>query len=134
MEVKRREKQLLLEITRNDQLTKKVILNSVGGSTGMNCLLCNHLNVKYTVTYSSKEHNTLPGGWLLFCFILLTHKRLHREEVYREFQPSYGIFRRSGAKGCSDHRFRARTPAYTAQLLALHHHGANIQYRAANQI
>ena len=32
--------------------------------------------------------------------------RSHRE-VYREFQPSYDIFRRYGAKGCSDHRFRA---------------------------
>ena len=30
----------------------------------------------------------------------------HRE-VYQEFRPSYDIFGRSGAKGCSDHRFRA---------------------------
>ena len=30
-----------------------------------------------------------------------------------------------GAKGCSDHRFRA-PPAYTAQLLTLHQHKANI--------
>ena len=28
-------------------------------------------------------------------------------EVYQEFQPIYDIFRRPGAKGCSDHRFRA---------------------------
>ena len=38
-----------------------------------------------------------------------------------------------GAKGCSDHRFRA-PPAYTAQLPALHQHRANNQYRTANQI
>ena len=30
-------------------------------------------------------------------------------EVYREFQPSDDIFRRSGAKGFSDQRFRAST-------------------------
>ena len=38
-----------------------------------------------------------------------------------------------GAKGCSDHRFRA-PPAFTAQLLTLHQHRANNQYRTANQI
>ena len=38
-----------------------------------------------------------------------------------------------GAKGLSDHRFRA-PPAYTAQLLTLHQHRANNQYRKANQI
>ena len=38
-----------------------------------------------------------------------------------------------GAMGCSDHRFRA-PPAYTAQLLTLHQHRANNQYRTANQI
>ena len=39
-------------------------------------------------------------------FILLIYKRSHRE-VYQEFQPSYNIVRRSSAKGCLDHRFRA---------------------------
>ena len=29
----------------------------------------------------------------------------------REFQPSHDIFRRPGAKGCLDHRYRARTPS-----------------------
>ena len=38
-----------------------------------------------------------------------------------------------GAKGCSDHKFHAR-PTYTAQLLTLHQHIANNQYRTANQI
>ena len=38
-----------------------------------------------------------------------------------------------GAKGCSDHRFRA-PPAYTSHLLALHQHRANNQYWTANQI
>ena len=42
-------------------------------------------------------------------------------------------FSAGGAKGCSDHRFRA-PPAYTAQLLTLHQHRANNQYRTANQI
>ena len=33
-----------------------------------------------------------------------------------------------GAKGCSDHRFRA-PPAYIGQLITLHQHRANNQYR-----
>ena len=37
------------------------------------------------------------------------------------------------AKGYLDHRFRA-PPAYTAQLLTLHQHRANNQYRTANKI
>ena len=38
-------------------------------------------------------------GEVFFSFsILLTHEGLHRE-VYRDFQPGYDIFRRSGAKG-----------------------------------
>ena len=37
-----------------------------------------------------------------------------------------------GVKGCSDYRFRA-PPTYTAQLLILHQHRANNQYRKANQ-
>ena len=36
-----------------------------------------------------------------------------------------------GAKGCSDHRFRA-LPDYTVQLITLHQHRANNQYRMAN--
>ena len=48
--------------------------------------------------------------------------------VDRDFQPSYDIVRRSGAKGCLDHRIRARPqPAYTAQLLTLHQHRAHNQ-------
>ena len=38
-----------------------------------------------------------------------------------------------GVKGCSDHRFRV-SPTYTAQLLTLHKHRTNNQYRTANQI
>ena len=64
--------------------------------------------------------------------ILLTHEGSHRQ-VYQEFNPGYDIFRRSSVKGCSDDRFRA-PPAYTAQLLTLHQHRANNQYRTANQI
>ena len=55
-------------------------------------------------------------------------------EVYQEFNPSDDIVRRSGAKGCSDHRFRAHR-SYTAQLLlCLHQHRANNQYMTVNQI
>ena len=53
-------------------------------------------------------------------FILLTHAGSHRE-VYQEFQPRYDILRWSGAKSCSDHRFRA-PPACTAQSPTLHQH------------
>ena len=49
------------------------------------------------------------------------------------FPTQLDIFRRFGAKGFSDHRFRA-PPAYTAQLPTLHQHRANNQYRTANQI
>ena len=38
-----------------------------------------------------------------------------------------------GAKGYLDDKFHA-APAYTAQLLTLYQHIANIQYRRANQI
>ena len=60
---------------------------------------------------------------LFVCFILLITSR----EVCQEFQPSYDIFCRSGAKGCSDHRFCVPL-AYTAQLLSLNQHRANNQY------
>ena len=66
-----------------------------------------------------------------FLSILLTHKGSHRE-VYRDFQPSL-TSSAGGAKGFSDHKFRA-PPTYTAQLLTLHQHRANNQYRTANQI
>ena len=63
--------------------------------------------------------------------ILLTHEGSHRE-AYRDFQPSL-TSSAGGAKGFSDHRFRA-PPAYTTQLLTLHQHRANNQYRTTNQI
>ena len=66
-----------------------------------------------------------------FFSILLTNKGSHRE-VYRDFQPSL-TSSAGGAKGCSEHRFRA-PPAYTAQLPTLHQRRANNQYRTANQI
>ena len=59
-----------------------------------------------------------------FFSILLTHEGSHRE-VYRDFQPSL-TSSAGGAKGGSDHRFRA-PPAYTAQLPTLHQHRANNQ-------
>ena len=98
----------------------------------------------------------------IFVFILLTQKG-PREEVYRNLQSRalvggakgcmydssrpcgdvHGMDSRLGQgerslktyfpKGCFDHRFRA-LPAYTAQLLTLHQHRANNQYRTANQI
>ena len=66
-----------------------------------------------------------------FSFVLLIHKGSHRE-VYQKFLPSYDIFRR-WCQGL----FRPQvlcTPAYAAQLLTLHRHIANNQYRTANQI
>ena len=42
-----------------------------------------------------------PSICVCFCFILLTHEGSHRE-VYRDYQPSYDIIRRSGAKGYLD--------------------------------
>ena len=53
----------------------------------------------------------------------------HRE-AYRDFQPSLASSA-GGAKGCSDHRFRA-PPAYTAQLPTLYLHRANNQYSNQN--
>ena len=70
--------------------------------------------------------------YFYFFSILLTHEGSHREEVYRNFQPS--LTSSAGcAKGWSDNRFRA-IPAYTTQLLTLHQDRANNQYRTANQI
>ena len=69
--------------------------------------------------------------WKYFLKILLTHEGSHRE-VYRNFQPSL-TSSAGGAKGQSDHRFRA-PPTYTAQLLTLHQHRANNHYKTANQI
>ena len=68
---------------------------------------------------------------LPFFSTLLTHEGSHRE-VYQDFQPSL-TSSAGGAKGCSDHRFRA-PPAYTAKLPTLHQHRANNQYRTVNQI
>ena len=62
----------------------------------------------------------------VFSFILLTHERSQRE-VYRDFQPSYDIFRRVVQTTGSVH-------LQPAQLLTWHQHGANNQYRTANQI
>ena len=72
--------------------------------------------------------------YFCFLFILLNHEESHRE-VYREFQPSYDIFLRSGAERVIQTTGSLHgTPAYTAQLLTLHQHRATNQYRTANQI
>ena len=63
-----------------------------------------------------------------FFSILLTHEGSHRE-VYRDFQPSL-TSSAGGVKSFSDHKFCA-PPTYTAQLLTLHQHRANNQYRMA---
>ena len=68
---------------------------------------------------------------ILVCFILFLHKGFHGEvAVYQDFQPSLLI---SYMKGYLDHRFRA-APANFAQLLTLHQHRDNNQYRMANQM
>ena len=62
------------------------------------------INTFYLPQLATKEART-------FFSILLTHEGSHRE-VYWDFQPSL-TSSAGGAKGCSDHRFRA-PPAYTA--------------------
>ena len=91
----------------------------------LNCCLSTAANPQSRIYLISRP--------ILVFFILLTHKGSQRE-VFQAFQPSYDIFRRSGAKGCSDHRFRAPPAGYTAQLLTPHQHRVNNQYRTANQI
>ena len=71
-------------------------------------------------------HQNLRRKFHIFFSILLTHEGSHRE-AYRNFQPSL-TSSAGGAKGFSDHRFRAPT-AYTAQLLTLHQYRGNNQYR-----
>ena len=65
---------------------------------------------------------------LFFFFYPADPRGITSREVDRDFQPS--LTSSAGvARGCSDHRFRA-PPAYTAsQLLTLHQHRANNQYR-----
>ena len=65
----------------------------------------------------------------LFSFILLIHEGSHPGRSTRNSNPVMT----SGAKDCSDHRFRAPS-TYTAQLPTLHQHRANNQYRTANKI
>ena len=68
----------------------------------------------------------------VFFLTLLIQERLHRV-VYQEFQPSYDIFRR-WCQGLFRPQVPRASPAYTAQLLTLHQHRANNQYRTASQI
>ena len=70
---------------------------------------------------------------LFFCFLPADPREITLgREVDQEFQPSL-TSSTGGAKGCSDNSFHA-PPAHTAQLLTLHQHRANNQYRTANQI
>ena len=70
----------------------------------------------------------------LFCFTLLIRKWSQRE-CYHEFQPNPVMT----ASACPAPRVVQTTgsvhpPTYTVQLLTLHQHRANNQYRMANQI
>ena len=65
-----------------------------------------------------------------FFLILLTHDGSH-SKVYQEFQPSYNIVYR-WCQGLFRQQVPCAPPAYTAQLLTLHHHRANNQYKTAN--
>ena len=47
----------------------------------------------------------------IFIYPAADPRGITSREVYQKFQSSYDIFRGSGAKCCSDHRFRARTPS-----------------------
>ena len=62
----------------------------------------------FTVLNTTNVTISLPPVSPGFFKILLTHEGSHRE-VYRDFQPSL-TFSAGGAKGCSDHRFRAPPP------------------------
>ena len=60
--------------------------------------------------YAARQRNLLHIliAIVTFFFFLLTHEEPHTgREVYQEFQPNDDLFCRCGAKGCSDHRFRA---------------------------
>ena len=67
-----------------------------------------------------------PGIIIFFCFLLLTHEGRLTYGGQPGFPTQLDNFSRSGAKGCSDHRFRA-PPAYSVQLITLY------QYKANNQ-
>ena len=70
-------------------------------------------------TFKSEEkpvmHASITPKMLYFCHISLFYpadpRGITYREVYQEFQPSDDLFHRSSAKGCSDHRFRARIPS-----------------------
>ena len=90
------------------------------------------VNNEKDLAICKREINIVVSKHCYNCFILPIQEGSQRK-VYQEFQTSYDIFSRSGAKGCSDHRFHVPS-AYTAQLLTLHQHRAKKQYRMANQI
>ena len=60
-------------------------------------------------------HENLPNTDNKYLYVSLFHpvdpEGITSREVYQEFQPSYDIFRRSGAKDCLDHRFQVCTPS-----------------------
>ena len=88
---------------------------------------------------TTEEVNLISSFWLIklldrsidwWHFFLLSCWST-RDHIRRSTRNSNPVM--TSSKGCSDHRFRA-PPAYTAQLLTLHQHRANNQYRTANQI
>ena len=99
------------------------------------CIPTNILVTWHTVAFDhvidKHIHNTY--GYLIkwFFSILLTHEGSNRE-VYRDFQQNL-TSSAGGAKGCSDHRFRA-PPAYTAQLVTLHQRGLHLQFDRRSQL
>ena len=84
----------------------------------MSIILIAKLTEKSLKTYQKgRKFNFILNDALLVFFNPADHGGSHRE-VYRDFQPSL-TSSAGGAKGLSDHRFRA-PPADTAQLLTLH--------------
>ena len=77
--------------------------------------------------YESAETNKA-----LVAFSFVSSCWLTRSHIER-FPTQLDIFRRSGDKGCFDNRSLA-PPADTVQLVTLHRHRANNQYRMANKI
>ena len=87
---------------------------------------CSCLSV-VLLSYDSSSTHIRWDGWEKFGRDEGSHR-----EVYQEFQLSYDIFRR----WCQE-LFRPQvpcTPSLHYQLLTLHQHRANNQYRTANQI
>ena len=86
----------------------------------------------YEIEYIGRYFHLDNWLWSLYIIFILPTQEGSHNKVYREFHPVM-TSSAGGAKGCLDHRLR-EPPVYPVQLLTLHQHRANNQYRTANQI